>query len=61
MDCIIIIDHVLPGVWLNDNYDVVCVVLFSRVFPCLRRLARVSYNLCMCQDNYTEKFRAFSY
>ena len=35
MDCIIITNHVLPGVWLNDDYDVVCVVLkSSRVFTC---------------------------
>ena len=34
MDCIIITNHVLPGVWLNDDCDVVCVVLFSRVFTC---------------------------
>ena len=34
MDCIIITNDVLPGVWLNDDYDVVCVVLFSRVFAC---------------------------
>ena len=46
MDCIIIIDHASPGVWLNDNYHVVCVVLFPEflrvIFPCLRRLERVS-------------------
>ena len=28
---------------------------------CLRRLERVSYNLCTCQDNETKKFHAFSY
>ena len=27
----------------------------------LRRLERVSYNLCTCQDNETKKFHAFSY
>ena len=25
------------------------------IFPCLGRLARVSYNLCMCQDNIKQK------